>query len=113
MQKLLGKISVVLSADIPSIYTEGRYLDLEVDLADGTTLKERCEQPRGAWGTPPITDAEVQTKARDCLGLLLDPDQVETCIALAGRLDGLAPEELRLLIATAGGFGSKRLLAEG
>ena len=45
-----------LSRDIPSIYTAGRYLDLEVTLADGKIVRSRCERPRGSWGAAPITD---------------------------------------------------------
>ena len=67
MQALLGKIEVRLSRDIPSIYTAGRYLDLEVTLADGKIVRTRCERPRGSWGAAPITTRSIIAKARDCL----------------------------------------------
>ena len=73
MQTLLGKMEVKLSRDIPSIYTAGRYLDLEATLADGTVVRTRCERPRGSWGAAPITEAEHHAKARDCLATYLPP----------------------------------------
>jgi aconitate decarboxylase len=89
MQDLLGKIEVELTRDIPSIYTEGRYLDMEVQLENGDVVRTRCERPRGSWGAAPITDEEIQAKARDCLGLWLDGADVERCIAACDRIERL------------------------
>jgi aconitate decarboxylase len=98
IQALLGKIEVRLSRDIPSIYTAGRYLDLEVELAGGETIRTRCERPRGSWGAPPITPEEHVSKARDCLATYLTPDAVTACVAACGEIDGLdAPGVARLL----------------
>jgi aconitate decarboxylase len=106
MQALLPKISVTLSPTMSSIYTEGRHLILEIDLADGTTIVERCDRPRGSWGTPPITDEEVETKARDSLGTFLPSDKTDACIKLAWRIDSLSGDDVRRLIRLAGGFES-------
>jgi 2-methylcitrate dehydratase PrpD len=89
MQALLGKIEVRLSRDIPSIYTAGRYLDLEVGLAGGEIIRTRCERPRGSWGAPPITTEEHVEKARDCLATHLAPDAVAACVAACGEIDSL------------------------
>ncbi len=104
MQALLGRIEVRLSRDIPSIYTAGRYLDLEVTLADGTVVRTRCERPRGSWGAAPITEAEHHGKARDCLATFLSHDAVASCIASCDAIDSLDAEGVRglLRLASAG-----------
>jgi len=98
MQALLGKFEVRLSRDIPSIYTAGRYLDLEVTLADGDILRTRCERPRGSWGAAPITTEEHLAKARDCLKTHLAPDAVSTCVAACCEIDGLDAEGVGALL---------------
>ena len=98
MQSLLGKITVTLSRDIPSIYTAGRYLDLEVTLTDGSVVQTRCERPRGSWGAPPITEQEHHAKARDCLATFLPPDNVASCIARCDSIDSLDPQGVRTLL---------------
>jgi 2-methylcitrate dehydratase PrpD len=98
MQTLLGKIEVTLSRDIPSIYTDGRYLDLEVTLTDGAMVRTRCERPRGSWGAAPITEAEHHAKARDCLATYLKPEAVASCIARCDAIDSLDPEGVRALL---------------
>ena len=50
MQALLGKIEVTLSRDIPSLYTAGRYLDLEIELANGDNRPRRAASGRAAPG---------------------------------------------------------------
>jgi 2-methylcitrate dehydratase PrpD len=89
MQTLLGKIGVKLSRQIPSIYTAGRYLDLEVTLKGGETVRARCERPRGSWGAPPITPEEHLAKARDCLATHLEGDAVAACISACREIDSL------------------------
>jgi 2-methylcitrate dehydratase PrpD len=98
MQALLGKISVTLSRHIPSIYTAGRYLDLEVTLADGAIVRTRCERPRGSWGAAPITEAEHHAKARDCLATFLSAGAVDACIARCDAIDSLDPRGVRALL---------------
>jgi aconitate decarboxylase len=101
MQTLLGKFETTLSRDIPSIYTAGRYLDLEVTLRDGTIVRTRCERPRGSWGAPPITEDEHHAKARDCLATWLSPDAVADCIARCDAIDQLDPQGVRALLRLA------------
>jgi aconitate decarboxylase len=98
MQALLGKIEVQLSRDIPSIYTAGRYLDLEVTLADGKTIRSRCDRPRGSWGSSPITTEEHLGKARDCLATHLTPDAVATCVAACCEIDSLDAQDVAPLL---------------
>jgi len=98
MQSLLGKVSVRLSRDIPSIYTAGRYLDLEVTLSGGAIIRTRCERPRGSWGAPPITEEEHRTKARDCLATYLSPDAVADCLARCAEIEDLDAEGVRAVL---------------
>jgi aconitate decarboxylase len=89
MQALLAKMQVTLTRDIPSIYTAGRYLDMEIALADGRIVRTRCERPRGSWGAAPITEEEHRGKARDCLATHLSPDAIAACIADCGEIERL------------------------
>jgi len=101
MQALLGKIEVTLSRDIPSIYTAGRYLDLEATLQDGTIVRTRCERPRGSWGAPAITTDEHHAKAQDCLATFLSTDAVADCIARCDEIDRLDPPNVGALLRLA------------
>jgi aconitate decarboxylase len=108
MQALLGKFEVRLSRKIPSIYTAGRYLDLEVTLAGGETVRARCERPRGSWGAPPITTEEHLAKASDCLATHLAPEAVVACIAACGEIASLDAHGVRGLLRLASeGTGAK------
>jgi len=101
MQALLRKIKVRLSREIPSIYTAGRYLDLEVTLTGGETVRTRCERPRGSWGAPPITTQEHLAKARDCLATHLEPAAVAACISACGEIESLDAQGVRALLRLA------------
>jgi 2-methylcitrate dehydratase PrpD len=39
---------------------------VEVTLGDGSRVRERCDVPRG-HASAPLTDAELESKFRDCL----------------------------------------------
>jgi aconitate decarboxylase len=103
MQRLLPKIAFTMDPTIPSMYDAGRYADVEVELADGTVLKERCERPRGSWGAPPASADEHLAKVRSCLATFLAPTETERCVALAGNIDSLDAAEVSELIKTASG----------
>ena len=98
VQALLGKIETTLSKDIPGLYTDGRYLDLEIQMEDGEMIRERCDRPRGSWGSEPISTEEHLNKARYCLQTYLAPDAVETCIGLCEKIDTLDAQGLRNLL---------------
>jgi len=98
MQTVLGRTEVKLSRDIPSLYTAGRYLDLEIELDNREILRERCERPRGSWGAAPITTEEHHEKARDCLATYLRPDAVDACIKVCSEIDKLDPQGVRGLL---------------
>ena len=98
MQTLLRKIETKLSREIPSLYTAGRYLDLDIELENGEVLCERCERPRGAWSAPPITSEEHYVKARNCLETYLRPDAAAVFIKLCDEIDSLDPQGVRGLL---------------
>jgi aconitate decarboxylase len=103
MQALLGRIAVTMTPDITTEYNAGRYVDLEIELADGTTVRERCERPRGSWGAEPISNAEHMVKVRDCLAGSLVPAAIDECVELGSRFDELEASGVRRMLALACG----------
>jgi aconitate decarboxylase len=101
MQTLLGKINVTMTPDITTEYNAGRYVDLEIDLSNGTVVRERCERPRGSWGAEPISEAEHVVKARDCFAGSLSPQAIDECIELATRFELLDGYGVRRLLSLA------------
>jgi aconitate decarboxylase len=105
MQSLLRKIAVTMTADITTEYNAGRYVDLEIELADGTIVRERCERPRGSWGAEPISEAEHIVKVRDCLAGTLAPPAIDECVELGSRFEQLDRNGVRRMLALACGEG--------
>jgi aconitate decarboxylase len=103
MQTLLGKIAVTMTPNITTEYNAGRYVSLEIELADGSVVRERCERPRGSWGAEPISEAEHLVKVRDCLAGSLAPSAIEECIELGGRFEILDADGVRRLLSLACG----------
>lgn len=101
MQALLPKIALRMDAAIPARF-ETMHVLLSVELTDGRVLETRCDGPRGMWGQPPIAEMDHLVKVRDCLATRLDTDAVEHCIALASRIDTLAPPQVSELMALVG-----------
>ena len=101
VQALLARIDVTLTRDIPSLYTAGRYLDLVIELQDGSEIRERCERPRGSWGAEPISAAEHLQKARDCLATFLSADAADECVRLCGEIERLDGAGLHALLRLA------------
>lgn len=105
MQALLGKIAVTMTPDITTEYNAGRYVDLQIELADGTIVRERCERPRGSWGAEPISDAEHVVKVRDCLAGSLAPSAIDEFLELGSRFEQLDGTGVRTMLALACGEG--------
>ena len=108
MQALLRKIAVTMTSDITTEYNAGRYVALEVELADGTTVRERCERPRGSWGAEPISEAEHMVKVRDCLAGSLSPSAIDECMELGSRFEQLDGNGVRRMLALACQGGGAR-----
>lgn len=94
VEALLDKIEVNPDASIPASF-EKLHVVIEVELDDGTTLTERCNGPRGKWGTPPIPPEEHMVKVRDCLSTRLKERDQERLIELAGSFEQLGAKDLR------------------
>jgi 2-methylcitrate dehydratase PrpD len=90
-QALLGRVTIRESGSPP--FGDGRYdhafATLEVALADGSTLRERCDIPRGD-ARMPLTDAELEAKFRDCLAFAASDWDAD---ALLARLRNLPHAE--------------------
>jgi 2-methylcitrate dehydratase PrpD len=99
MQVLLNKIAVTMTPDITTEYNAGRYVDLEIELADGTIVHERCERPRGSWGAEPISEAEHIVKVRDCLAGSLAPSAIDEYLELGNRFEQLDANGVRRMLA--------------
>jgi aconitate decarboxylase len=108
MQTLLSKIAVTMTPDITTEYNAGRYVDLEIELADGTTVRERCERPGGSWGAEPISEAEHIVKVRDCLAGSLAPAAIDECLELGSRFEQLDRNGVRRMLALACRAGGAR-----
>ena len=102
MQQLLPRIRLTMSPDIPGRF-EDMFVLLDIELADGQTLRTRCDGPAGIWGSPPIAAADHLAKITDCLGAVLPQPQIDELVDLAGRLDQLTNPQVRQLISMAGG----------
>jgi aconitate decarboxylase len=108
MQTLLDKITVTMTRDITTQYNAGRYVDLAIELADGTRVRERCERPRGSWGAEPISQAEHLVKVRDCLTGSLPQPAIDECITLGQRFEHLDANGVRRLLTLACQEGATR-----
>jgi 2-methylcitrate dehydratase PrpD len=108
MQSLLDKITVVMSPEITTEFNAGRFVEVDIDLDDGTVVHERCERPRGSWGAEPISDHEHVAKVRDCLAGSLDPAAVDESLDLAMRFERLEAGGVRRLLELACGKESGR-----
>jgi 2-methylcitrate dehydratase PrpD len=97
MERLLGRIELVQSSDIPG-NLEQMYVDVSVKLAGGATESSRCDGLRGSWGRPPLSPKEHFGKVHDCLAAHLSEEEIESCTAHIGQLEVLPPEKVRILI---------------
>lgn len=101
IEALLDKVEVTPDPSIPASF-EKLHVVVEVELEDGTTLTERCDGPRGKWGTPPIPPEEHLVKVRDCLSTRLNERDRERLIELAGSFEQLAAKDLREVMKIVG-----------
>src|SRR5205823_15121325 len=87
MQLLLNRIALTMTPEITTEYNAGRYVDVEIELADGSLVRERCERPRGSWGAELISDSEHMVKVRDCLSGSLSSQAIEEFMRLGSRFE--------------------------
>jgi len=67
----------------------GSQAAVEIELADGKTLKARCDHPRGSYENP-LSRAQVEDKFRTYAKDRLGAARVEEVIAAVGGLENLA-----------------------
>jgi aconitate decarboxylase len=103
MQSLLNRIALTMTPQITTEYNAGRYVDVEIELADGAIVRERCERPRGSWGAEPISNAEHMVKVRDCLSGSLSSSAVDEFVQLGSRFEELDGNGVRRMLALACG----------
>jgi hypothetical protein len=93
MEAMLGKIELRPEPSIP-----GEWLNMRVTVEvveSGRTHTRTCTGPKGAWGQPPLTDADHEMKLRDCLSRGLEPAAIDELLSLLGRLEALTGAEVR------------------
>jgi aconitate decarboxylase len=101
MVAFLPQVTLVQSETI-SGELEKMWVEVTVELQGGRRTA-RCDGPKGFWGLPPLTREEHLVKIHDCFDRRLAKEQGERCIQLVEDLDNLEPDDVRELIAIAGG----------
>jgi aconitate decarboxylase len=87
MEAMLGKIELRADRSIA-----GDWLNMRVTIevvSSGRTHTGTATGPKGAWGQPPLTDAEHEVKLRDCLGRGLERRSVDEVLVLLRKLQEL------------------------
>lgn len=87
MESLLRKIELRQDPAIPGEWLNMR-LTIEVSAA-GRTHEFTARGPKGAWGQPPLSDAEHEVKLRDCLSRGLARPAVGEVLDSLARLESL------------------------
>ena len=100
MQALLQKIELRQDPSIPGEWLN-MHLTIEVLDRSGSHVYT-CRGPKGAWGQPPLSDAEHEVKLRDCLRRALSPRAVNDVLELLARLETLEASDIRRLCALIG-----------
>jgi aconitate decarboxylase len=97
MTQLLDKIE--LTRD-PTRARDTRNMRVAVTVTtrDGTTYKEVCTRPPGAWGAP-IDQKSHRAKVRSCLAVRLSETDVVATLDLLGRLDQLGADDVQRMMA--------------
>lgn len=101
IQALLRKVEIEMDRDIPARF-EAMHVEASVEFTNGAILNARCDRPRGAWGSPPISREEHLGKVRDCLARRLGEEATQRCIDLAEAVDRLADSGISELLHIAG-----------
>jgi aconitate decarboxylase len=97
VEALLPKIAYEGDASISADFDE-MWIETLVTLVDGRTVRERCVRPTGIWGLP-LTRAEQEAKARDCLGRAVPAAQMDEVLRLLRDLPACSAADVRHLLA--------------
>ena len=102
MDAMLSKVNFAQSTEIPPTL-DRMWVEVKINLSDGTLITSKCVRPRGAWGSP-ISPQEHLVKVRDCMRRVLSDNDTENVIALLQNFEQLDAGEVRELIHTMGRF---------
>jgi len=93
VEAMLDKVELDMTHDIPGFFEE-MYVEMEVELDDGSVVKTTCDGPRGKWGKPPISIDEHLVKVRDCLSTRLNESDRERLIELGSNFEALSSDDI-------------------
>ncbi|MDH5343809.1 MAG: MmgE/PrpD family protein [Betaproteobacteria bacterium] len=96
MVGLLQKFELRQDQSIPGDF-HAMYVEVEVELADGTRYKAVCRGPRGSWNAP-MDEEDHQAKLDDCLRHGLPGKNGVALLAQLNRLDELDARGFRSLV---------------
>ena len=98
VESLLEKITIDMDDTIPGTL-EDMHVELTVTLKSGEALQNRCDGPKGLWGSPPIDTEDHLVKVRDCLARSLTSSVIEEIIGLCAEFDHLDASGIKKLMA--------------
>jgi 2-methylcitrate dehydratase PrpD len=98
VESLLGKITIDMDDSIPGTL-EDMHVELTVTLNNGEALQNRCDGPKGLWGSPSINTEDHLVKVRDCLARSLTPGAIEDIIGFCAEFDHLDSNGIKKLMA--------------
>lgn len=96
MVALLEKFELRQDPSIPGDFHK-MYVEVEVELEDGTRHSATCNAPRGSWGAP-MAPGEHQAKLDDCLRHALPAEKASRLLAELDRLETLDAAGIASLI---------------
>jgi aconitate decarboxylase len=100
MEALLPKIELRQDAAIPG---EWLHMCVTIEITDAFGVHTHtCAGPKGAWGQPPLGDAEHEVKLRECLQRGLASEDADEVLDLLGRLEVLDASRLNRVSALIG-----------
>lgn len=99
VEALIAKVKVIRDpSPSRSRKTSDMYIDIEVELEDGTVHTRRCNAPPGTWGKP-FDSAQHHAKLTDCLSVRLEAPQRDHVLGLLDRFETLDAAGVRDLVA--------------
>lgn len=96
MTSLLERTAVIRNPSV-SRDTRSMRVDIEVEMANGETVRGKCTAPPGSWGLP-VDDALHRAKIIDCLRVRFDAERMSNVLALLERLEALSSSEVGGLV---------------
>ena len=102
LNDVLPKIALKIDMQRPP-EAAGRWVEVTVELDDGSILKERCDKPEGHYHLPPLKPERHRRKLRDCFARRYDEKTTNELIELVCRFSKLSTTESQRLTALLSG----------